>query len=147
MNRWQQQFDFLKRAPFVFYLSLLPAFAIACSCHTKKVQSATATFFSFFFYTEMNDRKKYVCGKKRERENETNFFFLFASEVLNSTFFHRAQVKKEKKWKEGKSRVQQKEHHSLSLAIVCSSFSLSFFFFSVYMRAFGVCKYINARQG
>jgi len=27
---------FFKRAPFVLYLSLLPAFATACSCHTKK---------------------------------------------------------------------------------------------------------------
>jgi hypothetical protein len=29
-------FFFKKRAPFVLYLSLLPAFAIACSCDKKK---------------------------------------------------------------------------------------------------------------
>lgn len=85
--------------------------------------------------------------KKRKRTRRT-FFFLFALEVLNSTFFfHRARVKK----KSGKKRriVFNSSNTILSLYVLyvcaCSSSSPSVLFFSVYIRAFGVCKHTSMR--
>lgn len=44
---------FVKRAPFVLYLSLLPAFATACSCQKKTVDrlSSLGYYYLFFFFT------------------------------------------------------------------------------------------------
>ncbi len=66
-------------------------------------------YYYLFFSLQWNEWQKksmYAETTEKEKENATNFFFLFALEVLNSTFFF-TERKSKKKWKEQKSRVQQ----------------------------------------
>ena len=94
-------------------------------------------------------------GKVTEKKkNETNFFFLFATEVLNSTSFiyiyiyvrssYRARkLKKSRK----KRRIVFNENTTRFFPLcMCVRLLHSQSFFSVCVRAFGVCKYINASE-
>ena len=167
MNRWQQQFDSLslfrvniKRAPFVFYLSSLVAFALACSCHTvtdKKKLDRKKKFTRLLFHSEMNDRRKLYRRKdekkKREREREKaqkertrrTFFFCLLPKCSIRLLSPSASQKKMERIEKSCSTVVA----PLILSIVCSSSppSVPFFFsLSLYVyvrRAFDVCKYIN----
>ena len=114
----------------------------------KKVHSPTTTFF---FTVKWMTEKKYVSRNERERERERQtdrtrrtFFFCLLPKCSIRLFFSASGVKK--KWKEEKSRVQR-QHHSFSL--LCMSVRLlhpQSFFFCMCVRAFGVCKYINASE-
>jgi hypothetical protein len=59
----------------------------------------------------------YAETTEKEKENATNFFFLFALEVLNSTFFFTERKSK----KSGKNRrvVFNSSNTILSLSVVC----------------------------
>ena len=91
-------------------------------------------------------------GKRgREKENaRRTFFFLFALEVLNSTFFFTERASQEKS---GKRRrvVFNSSNTILSLCVlyICACVRLlhpQSFFFCIYTRIWRLQTYINARK-
>ena len=141
----------MQRAPFVRYLSSLPAFAIACSLrHRKKnfsvdrLSSLGYYYLFFFLHSEMNDRGEKTrtmyaetIEKKRKRTRRTFFFCLLSKCSIRLFFFSPSASQK----KSGKKRriVFNSSNTILSLYVLyvcaCSSSSPSVFFFSVYIRA------------
>lgn len=91
-----------------------------------------------------------VEGKETEKKKERDeLFFSVCYRSAQFDFFHIYIVvterKLKKKWKEEKSRVQR-QHHSFFLLCMCVRLLHPQFFYSVCVRAFGVCKYINASE-
>jgi hypothetical protein len=101
----------------------------------------------------MNDRKKYVCRRKRDREkkNETNFFFCllakYSIRLLSYIYIYIVVTERKLKKSGKKRRVVFNDNTTIFLYCVCVFvFSILSLFFSVCVRAFGVCKYITESE-
>ena len=164
---------FLQRAPFVLYLSSLPAFATACSFkHTPKklllsVHRLSSLGYYYLFFSsldsEMNDKKKEkknesMCpetrerGKRgREKENARRTFFFCLLSKCSIRLFFSPSVRVKKKVERGEELCSIVVTPFFLSAFyiyvrVFVFFTLSLFFFCIYTRIWRLQTYINARK-